>query len=194
MKTIKKTILTLTLGLLYSFSSNAQDQSYNNMLKVGFNVGAAVPTENASANVGVDLGYQYLVTPGFGIGIVTGYNHFFGNQNDGIDNNDFGVVPAAAMFRYYPKQKGFYAGAELGYGFITGDQYVASNSLVERPDGGVYFKPELGYHNIHWNFALQYTKVFTGDTGTIGSQDYSVGSLGLGLTYNLPLGAKKFKE
>lgn len=107
MKTIKKTILALTLGLFYSFSSNAQDQSYNNMFKVGFNVGAAVPTENASANVGIDLGYQYLVTPGFGIGIATGYNHFFGNQNDGIDNNDFGVVPAAAMFRYYPKQKDF---------------------------------------------------------------------------------------
>lgn len=185
---MKKTIAIAALGLLYSFSSNAQDQSYRNMLKAGVNAGIAVPSENASANIGFDLGYQYLVTPGIGIGIVTGYNHFLGKENNGIDNNDFGVIPLAGMFRYYPQQKGFYAGAELGYGFITGDENVASNVAVARPDGGLYFKPELGYHNIHWNFALQYTKVFTGDEGTIGSQDYSVGSLGIGISYNLPLG------
>jgi len=186
MKAIKKTILVF--GLLVSFFASAQDAKYRNMLKLGINGGVSVPSENASANLGFDLGYQYLVSPGIGLGVATGYNHFFGKDNDGIKNNDFGVIPIAAMFRYYPEQHGFYVGAELGYGFITGDDAVASNVAIARPDGGIYFKPEAGWHNIHWNFALQYTKLFTGDTGNIGSQDYNVGSLGLGVSYNLPLG------
>jgi len=186
MKKIKKTVLAL---LLFSgAAASAQDSAYTNMIKIGVNGGIALPSENASAAVGVDLGYQYLVTPGFGLGIATGYNQFFGKENDGIDNNDFAVVPVAAMFRYYPQTSGFYLGTDLGYGFITGDDKVASNSLVDRPTGGLYIKPEIGYHNIHWNFALQYTKVFTGSEGNIGSQDYSVGALGVGIGYNLPLG------
>jgi hypothetical protein len=186
MKKIKKTVLAL---LLFSGAiASAQDTAYTNMIKIGVNGGVALPSENASGNLGVDLGYQYLVTPGFGLGIATGYNQFIGKENDGIENNDFAVVPVAAMLRYYPQTSGFYLGTDLGYGFITGDDKVASNSLVARPTGGLYIKPEIGYHNIHWNFALQYTKVFTGNEGNIGSQDYSVGALGLGIGYNLPLG------
>jgi hypothetical protein len=116
------------------------------------------------------------------LGIATGYSHFFGKDNNGINNNDFGVVPVAALIRVYPKQTGFYLGTDLGYGFIVGDKNVASNSTVERPDGGFYIKPEIGYHNRDWNFA------FTGSTGEIGSQKYSAGALGLGVGYNIPLG------
>ena len=186
MNQIKKTILALMI--LSGIMVNAQDAAYTNMIKIGANVGISLPAENASSNIGLDIGYQHMVTPGFALGIVTGYNQFFGRDNDGLKNNDFAVVPVAALFRYYPQTSGFYLGADLGYGFITGDKYVASNSSAERPSGGLYFKPEVGYHNINWNFALQYTKVFTGTEGNIGSQDYSVGALGLGIGYNLPLG------
>lgn len=188
MNSIKKSILAL--GVLTAGLVSAQSASMKNMLKVGGNVGLAVPAENASATVGVDLAYQNLVTPGFGLGIATGYNHYFGRENAGLKNNDFGVVPVAALVRIYPKQTGFYFGTDLGYGFITGNERVASNPLVTtaRPDGGFYIKPEIGYHNRDWNFALQYQKVFTGNTGNIGNQKYNVGSLGLGVSYNIPLG------
>ena len=186
MKTIKQTILGLLL--VSGMMANAQDTAYTNMIKVGANVGISLPSENASSNLGLDLAYQHLVTPGFGLGIATGYNQFFGKDNGNLKNNDFAVVPLAALFRYYPQTSGFYLGADLGYGFITGDKYVAENSSVERPTGGLYFKPEIGYHNINWNFALQYTKVFTGNEGKVGSQDYSIGVLGIGIGYNLPLG------
>ena len=186
MKTIQKTILGIIL--FSAFTSNAQDTSYQNMVKIGLNGGASLPMENAAASVGVDLGFQHLVTPGFGVGIMTGYNQYFGRENDGIENNDFGVIPVAALLRFYPKQQGFYIGADVGYGFITGKEDVASNSSVDRPDGGFYFKPEIGYHNIDWNFAIQYNKVFTGEEGKILSQDYNAGSLGIGISYNLPLG------
>ena len=191
MKTIKRTILGIILFSAYT--SNAQDTSYQNMIKVGLKGGASLPMENAAASVGVDLGYQHLVTPGFGVGIMTGYNQYFGRENDGIENNDFGVIPVAALLRFYPKQTGFYIGTDIGYGFITGNEDVASNSSVDRPDGGFYIKPEIGYHNRDWNFAIQYNKVFTGEEGQILAQDYNAGSLGIGVSYNLPLGQNATK-
>jgi len=192
MKTIKKTIIGLSIisaGVL-----SAQSADMRNMIKVGANVGMAVPQENTSAAVGMDVAYQHLGVPGFGLGIATGYTHYFGRENtvNGItvNNNDFGVVPVAALIRVYPKQTGFYFGTDLGYGFIVGDNQVASNAgSPNRPDGGFYLKPEIGYHNKDWNFAIQYQKVFTGSTGEIGSQKYNAGSLGLGVAYNIPLGS-----
>jgi len=185
MKSMKKTILAL--GLMTAGLVSAQSADMRNMLKVGVNGGIAVPAENAGGNLGLDLSYQNLVTPGFGLGIATGYSHFFGRENDGIDNNDFGVIPVAALIRVYPKQTGFYLGTDLGYGFIVGDDQVASNSTVARPDGGFYIKPEIGYHNQDWNFALQYQETFTGDKGEIGSQSYNAGAIGVGVGYNIPL-------
>ncbi len=186
MNTVKKAIFAagmMTAGLL-----SAQSSDMRNMLKVGANVGLAVPAENASAAAGIDVAYQNLVTPGFGLGIATGYTHYFGKDNNNLENNDFGVVPVAALIRVYPKQTGFYLGTDIGYGFIVGDDKVAANSAVDRPDGGFYIKPEIGYHNQDWNFAVQYQKVFTGDKGQIGNQDYNAGSLGVGVSYNIPLG------
>lgn len=192
MKSLKKSILAV--GILGAGLLSAQSADMKNMIKVGANVGIAVPQENASAALGLDVAYQNLVTPGFGLGIATGYTHYFGRENTvgglAVDNNDFGVVPVAALVRIYPKQTGFYFGTDLGYGFITGDKQVASNTVVatERPDGGFYIKPEIGYHNRDWNFAVQYQKVFTGDKGEIGDQKYNAGALGLGVSYNIPLG------
>ncbi len=186
MNAIKKTILAA--GIISAGLVSAQSADMKNMLKVGANVGVAVPSENASWAAGLDVAYQNLITPGFGLGIATGYTHYFGKENNGVDNNDFGVVPVAALVRIYPKQTGFYLGTDLGYGFITGDDKVAENRAVDRPDGGFYIKPEIGYHNRDWNFAVQYQKVFTGDKGQIGDQDYSAGSIGAAVSYNIPLG------
>ena len=191
MKTILRKVV-LGLGLLTFGLSNAQDAEMRNLLKVGINGGFATPANNVGGNIGLDLAYQHLVTPGFGLGIATGYNQFMSKNNDvngfTIQNNDVAVIPVAALIRIYPQQEGFYFGTDLGYGFLTGDKNVAQNVAVARPDGGFYLKPEIGYHNEDWNFALQYTKVFTGDKGNIAGQDYNVGSLGLGVSYNFKLG------
>lgn len=186
MKTMKN--LILGLGLLTFSLMNAQSERMKNMIKVGVNGGIALPSTNATANAGVDVAYQNLVAPGFGLGIATGYNHFFGKDNDGIKNNDFGIVPVAGLIHIYPGKTGFYIGSDIGYGFLVGDKKVASNSDVDRPDGGFYIKPEAGWHNRNWNFSVQYTKLFTGNKGEIGSQDYNAASLGVGVSYNLPLG------
>lgn len=185
---MKKLIIAMVFGMSISTVATAQNPKYNNMFKIGINGGVAVPSENVSSEIGFDIGYQRLIKPGIGIGFTTGYNQYYGQNNKGFQNKDFGVIPLAGQFRYYPKQQGFYIGTDLGYGFITGDGNVAENSNVALPDGGLYIKPEIGYHNIHWNFALQYAKVFTGSAGEIGNQKFETGILGLGLSYNLPLG------
>lgn len=189
MKTLKQ--LLLGAGILVGGVMSAQSSDMTNMLKVGLNGGVSTGG-NTAANLGVDLSYQNLVTPGFGLGIATGYNHYFGKDRmvGGVDvkNNDFGVIPVAALFRFYPQQMGFYFGTDLGYGFIVGDDRVAENVAVARPDGGFYIKPEIGYHNRDWNFFVQYNKTFTGNKGQIGDQKYNAGAIGVGFSYNIPLG------
>lgn len=186
MKMFKQAILLA--GILTAGIASAQNSKMNNMIKVGANVGLAVPADNLSAAVGVDVSYQNLITPGFGLGIASGYTHYFGKENNGYKNNDVGVVPVAALIRIYPKQTGFYFGTDLGYGFLVGDKQVASNTSVERANGGFYIKPEIGYHNKDWNFFVQYQKVFVGTKGDLAGQDYNVGNIGVGFGYNLPLG------
>ena len=190
MKTFKGSILGLSILLagLVNAQETAQPLSMKNMIKIGVNAGIPVPSGNTSAVVGLDAAYQNLVTPSFGLGIASGYSQYFGRDVNGIDNNDFGVVPVAAMLRYYPKSMGVYIGTDIGYGFIVGNEKVAANSLVDRPDGGLYLKPEIGYHNRDWNFSVHYQNTFTGDKGQIGTQKYNAGSLGVGVGYNIPLG------
>lgn len=124
-----------------------------------------------------------------GLGVATGYQHYFGNEDNNLNNNDFGIVPVAGLFRFYPKAEGIYVGTDFGYGVIVGDEKVAGNSNVDRPSGGLYLKPEIGYHNRNWNIFAHYTKTFTGaDEGKIGSQKYNAGMVGVGLAYNIGLG------
>jgi len=194
MKSLKH--LILGAGILAGGLMSAQSSDMTNMLKVGLNTGISTGG-NTAANLGVDLSYQNLITPGFGLGIATGYNQYFGKNRTingvNVENNDFGVIPVAALFRVYPKQTGFYFGADLGYGFIVGDDKVATSGNAaynneERPDGGFYIRPEIGYHNRDWNFFAQYNKTFTGDKGQIADQKYNAGAIGVGVAYNIPLG------
>lgn len=192
-----KTGKAILIGAALLFTTAAvHAQSMKNMIKIGALAGASVPSNNSAAAAGLDVAYQNLVTPHFGLGVATGYQHHFGKENDvngtQLDNNSFGVVPVAALVRYYPKAEGIYIGTDLGYGVITGDERVATNATAARPDGGFYLKPEVGYHNRNWNIFAHYSKVFTGDKGTINvgnaSQKYNTGIIGIGLAYNIGLG------
>ncbi len=195
---LKKKILLLFVGVFAANMAFAQSSNMKNMLKIGVNAGASTG-QNTSANAGLDISYQNLVVPGFGLGISTGYNHFFGKERnfDGvtIDNNDFGVIPVAALIKVYPGKSGFYGGTDIGYGFIVGKEKVANNHYpseslynADMPDGGLYLRPEIGYHNRDWNFFVHYTKVFVGNEGKVGNDKFNAGTVGAGVAYNLPLG------
>lgn len=191
MKILKQGILAgalLLSGVVSAQQAAKPRLSMKNMLKVGAHVGVAVPTENTSAALGVDVSYQYLVTPSFGLGLATGYTQYFAKDKNEYNNNNVGLVPVAALLRYYPKKTGFYFGTDLGYGFLTGDDKIANNYIDERPEGGLYIKPEIGYHNRDWNFSIHYQKVFTDKKYNFENQKYNIGSIGVGVGYNIALG------
>lgn len=199
---MKKYLLSWAVLIAFCFSTNhlsAQTGGlYKNTLKVGVSGGIAVPSNNAGGSLGLDLGYQYLATKHFGIGVASGYQHYFAKENKlgstTIDNNSVGVIPVAALFRYYPKAAGIYVGTDLGYGFLTGEERVAKGIAVNRPDGGFYLRPQVGYHNRNWNFFAHYSKVFTGSENNIrinnNTQKYNIGTIGVGVQYNIGLGYK----
>jgi hypothetical protein len=105
-----------------------------------------------------------LFNPHFGIGFASGYNHFFGKD----DFDDFGVIPLAAFARYYFQKEGLFIGTDLGFGYLTN---------VEDNTGGLYFNPQIGYHNEDWNFYGFYQNTF--------SENANIRSLGVGVTYNI---------
>ncbi|PIE51018.1 MAG: hypothetical protein CSA38_00240 [Flavobacteriales bacterium] len=197
MKILKQTILASLLLAAGFANGQKHKKGMKNMLKVGANVGMVLPTKsNTVASLGIDVTYQYLVNPNFGLGLSTGYTHFFGRDKNQFDNNSVGVVPVSALIRFYPKRSGFYFGTNIGYGFLTGDNQILKKTEVgqlnkNRPDGGLYVKPEVGYHNRDWNFSVHYQKVFTDKKYNYEKQDYNIGSLGIGVAYNIPLGNKK---
>lgn len=159
-----------------------------NTLKLGVNGGMSIPSENTTATFGFDVAYQNRMTDWIGLGVVSGYTQYFAKENEGINNNHFGVIPVAVLVRIYPLETGIYFGADAGYGFVAGYGKVACNYLVQLPNGGIYVKPEIGYHTGNWSFSLQYQKLFTGDEGKILEQKFDTGNLGIGVSFHIPLG------
>ena len=165
---MKKVILLFTLFVVgTTFAQDVDISSTNSWLKLGLNAGMPVgdADDASSFSLGLDLKGQYLVTPNFGIGVATGYSHFFGK--DGAD--DFGLVPLAGFARYYFQPHGLFFGADFGYGFLTN---------VDNNEGGLYVNPQIGYHNDDWNFYAYYQNTFA-------ENDIDIQVVGIGATYNI---------
>ena len=175
---MKKVLSFFAAAILFG-STNLCAQSTaisprNSWLKLGANIG--VPVGNVSNYsswmAGLELKGQFLETDFLGIGLTTGYNHYFGKN--GFDG--FGTIPLGAFLRLYPESKGFFFGADLGYSIVTG---------YEDAKGGFYIKPQLGYHNYDWNLFAYYNNIFRSD---INGGD--IGSAGIGATYNIRFSKK----
>jgi len=170
---MKKILLFSMVAILFAaMQASAQSTEVtpgNSWLKLGANVG--VPVGNASNYtsflLGLELKGQVLETDYLGVGLTTGYNHYFGKN--GFDG--FGTIPLGAFLRVYPQKEGFFLGTDLGYSFITG---------VNSATGGLYVKPQLGYHNYDWNVFAFYNDIFRSD-----ENGGSIGSVGIGATYNI---------
>ena len=137
----------------------------NSWLKLGVDAGVPVGDMSSVSSfvLGGTIKGQLMETKNWGIGLTTGYNHFFAKEGF----KSIGTIPVGAFVRYYPTSAGFFAGLDLGYSFIT-------NSTV---NGGFYMKPQLGYHNYNWNFFGFYNHIFVSNS--------NVAHLGIGATYNL---------
>lgn len=139
----------------------------NSWFKAGLTMGVPIgdTADFSSFTLGTDLRAQYLVNPNFGIGVASGYDHFFGK--DGLD--DFGLIPLAGFVRYYQTSKGLFLGADFGYGFLTG---------ANDNKGGLYVNPQIGYHNVKWNVYGYYQNTFA-------ENEIDIRTIGIGATYNI---------
>ncbi|MDN3665890.1 hypothetical protein ACFFU1_05840 [Algibacter miyuki] len=162
----------LLVAVLLGFNSvfaqeDVEITSDNSWLKAGIITGIPVgdASDVSSYSLGLDLRGQYLINPNIGVGVASGYNHFFGKD----DIDDFGVIPAAGFVRYYFTPNGLFLGTDVGYGFLTN---------VENNDGGLYVNPQIGYHNKDWNFYAYYQNTFA-------EYDVDVQNVGVGVTYNI---------
>ncbi|RYD80197.1 MAG: hypothetical protein EOP53_08420 [Sphingobacteriales bacterium] len=143
--------------------------SKNSWLKAGLSLGVPVGdvSDSHSFVAGLDLKGQLMSTPHLGIGLTTGYNHFFAKDNF----ESFGTIPLGAFIRVYPKAKGFFAGTDIGYSFLTN---------ANDADGGFYVKPQIGYHNYAWNVFGYYNGILRGDNA-----GGNIQHVGIGATYNI---------
>lgn len=166
---MKKNILLIGfIGMSPVFAQQSENiTTENSWFKAGLNVGLPLGdlADFTSLTIGADVRGQHLVTPSFGIGIASGYNHFFGT--DGA--SDFGLIPLAGFVRYYAQPNGFFAGVDAGYGFLTN---------ANDAKGGLYLSPQIGYHNEKWNFYGYYQHTFA-------DNDLDIQVIGLGTTYNI---------
>lgn len=140
----------------------------NSWLKAGISAGLPVGNISnfSSATLGLELSGQAMVTPHFGLGVASGYTHFFGKNGA----SDFGTIPLGALLRYYPAAEGFFVGSDVGYSFLTN---------TTGKSGGAYVKPQLGYHNYDWNFYGFYNQVF------LGSGSVDLQNVGIAAVYNI---------
>ena len=140
----------------------------NSWLKAGVNAGLPVGdvADYTSFVLGLELKGQLMETNHVGLGITTGYNHFFAKENF----KSVGTIPLAGFLRLYPKAEGFFIGTDLGYSLVTQDN----------AKGGFYIKPQIGYHNYDWNVFGFYSHIFRD-----GNNGGNIAHTGLGVTYNL---------
>jgi hypothetical protein len=169
---MKKLILFLTVAVLSGklvAQTETEITKKNSWLKAGLTAGVPFGdlSDVSSFTLGLDLKGQLMETNHVGIGITSGYNHFFPKDNF----ESFGSIPLGAFIRYYRNSTGFFLGTDVGYTFLTN---------VGGSSGGFYLRPQLGYHNYDWNFFGFYNGILRSDNNG-GSLHYA----GIGATYNI---------
>lgn len=142
----------------------------NTWFKVGINAGIPLAPTNSSFILGLDASVQFLETKAFGIGIKSGYSHYFSND---ASINDIGEIPLAIMYRFYSTSTGFFTGIDFGYSFIVNSSNTA---------GGFMGRPHAGYHGDNWNIFAYYNFIYIQET----NQDH-IQSLGISVTRNIRL-------
>ena len=152
------TVVTIAIIITSFLTADAQvdiskaDKS-NTWFKVGLNTALPITdlSETHNFGLGADISLQFLETKASGIGV--------------------GALPLAIMYRFYPESKGWFAGLEVGYAFLSG---------LEGTSGGYFIRPQVGIHNDNWNYFAYYDHIAIEESGTS-----DLMAVGIGVTYNV---------
>lgn len=117
-----------------------------NNFSIGGHVGIPVGDieDVSSFEAGVDLAYRFAFVEIVEVGPLVGYTHFFG-ENDFIDYN---YIPLAASGRL-SLPSSFFAGFDIGYAL----------ALKDEADGGLFYRPQLGYNFMNFGVVLSYAGI-----------------------------------
>lgn len=137
-----KKLLLIAVLALFSFDA-AHSQTGMTGIRLGVNAGIPVGDvdDAASFKAGADVAYMISLMDIVQVGPMVGYTHFFGK--DEID--DFQYLPIAASGRL-GLPSSFVGGFDLGYAVGLGDD----------SDGGLYWRPSVGYRFLNFGLMLSY--------------------------------------
>ncbi|MEX2349341.1 MAG: hypothetical protein WD554_00525 [Flavobacteriaceae bacterium] len=163
---MKKLLIIAALAVFGFTQTQAQEAGF----KLGVN--AAMPIGDAgdvsSFGAALDLGYLFDVADSFQVGPVSGYQHFFGKTETvggtEFEYDDWQFVPIAGTARFFASEQ-FFFGADLGYAV----------GLNDGNDGGIYYRPRVGYILDSFAIVLSYAGVGMADrTENIGGFEVEV--------------------
>lgn len=170
-----RALIMAMLATVFTTGVNAQQRTTeitprNSWIKAGINVGLPIAelADRSSITLGAEIKGQLMSTPNWGLGLTSGYTHYL--PKEGHEN--FGSVPLGVFARYYPARQGIFIGTDAGYSFQTGS---GTNGK-----GGIYVRPQVGYHNRLWNIFGFYNGVFRNDANGGHLQQ-----VGIGTTFNI---------
>lgn len=143
---MKKSILVIAILAVSFISANAQsDFKFGLGPTIGLPIGDA--GDISSLTVGVEVQGELKFSDKASGVATTGYTHFIGKDFGGFKLS-YGAVPILVGARVYPSES-FYIGAQIGYGFFTGD---ASS-------GGFAYRPQVGYNAGNVQLGLSYNGI-----------------------------------
>lgn len=144
--------------------------SKNTWFKVGLNAGVPLQPTSSSFILGLDASLQFLETKASGIGIKSGFSHYFTADKT---LKAIGEIPLAIMYRFYPTSTGFFTGLDIGYSVIL-------NAPTTK--GGFMGRPHAGYHGRNWNIFAYYNLVLIQE-----DNNENIQSVGVSFTRNIRL-------
>jgi len=144
-------------------------------IKIGIHGGLPIDDFNdaVSLSLGLDVGYMYALGEIVDIGVITGFIHGFAETFDSqvivADLPNMQFVPLAASVRIWPSNS-------LSFGVDAGQAF----GINEGNDGGLYYKPILGY------LMGPFTELNFSFTTINMDNDVSWNSVNIGILYTIP--------
>lgn len=140
---MKKTSLLFVVMLIAVSSVYAQSD-----WRLGVNAGIPVGEVDDISNFqfGADITYLYDVANVVGLGAMVGYSKFLADNDLGVEDAQFLPIAASGRIGFL---RGFYIGADLGYAI----------GLSDGNDGGVYYRPKVGFNLFGLGLIASYSGV-----------------------------------
>jgi len=151
-----KFICLAAIAFLSANTTFAQDtateseiKNYDQGFRLGFGLNGGLPTDNAyDWSLGGDVRLQYDLSKRTSLTLTTGFtNLFMGKDDNGVDQNDLGFIPAKAGFKAFVWEDQFYVLGEVGAGFAVTNGYDDTTFL---------WAPGIGYANKYIDISVRY--------------------------------------